>query len=216
MKLSVEQIHFIETALIVKCNFKDFDDVRMELTDHIASEIEVEIENNRLLFDTAFVKVMTRWNPMILPKSWSRYENVPYMVCKLWKSLDWKYNFSAIPFTLILTVGIMFLQRKEVEVGFLIYFIEFIGVLSCLFLNFKARKNKFKTTLSIYATDRLFTYSLLLILFISIAIGLNVYDGDTKSQPLLWVIIHTTVILSLRSILMYKNVKIENQLLKVM
>lgn len=33
MKLSVRQIDFIETALIEQCNFKDFDDVRMELTD---------------------------------------------------------------------------------------------------------------------------------------------------------------------------------------
>lgn len=110
----------------------------------------------------------------------------------------------------------MSLERKEVEVGFFVYAIAFVGVLSCLFLNVKARSNTFKTTLSIYATGRLLTYTLMLILFVFATIGVNVYDGDTLSQPLLWVITHTTVVLVLRSILMYKNIKIENQLLKVM
>lgn len=216
MKLSLEEIQSIDYVLSKHYSFENFDDVRIELVDHMATDVEAEMNNNQMLFDDALTRVLFKWKTEISWNRNSRYNEVPNIISRFWKSLDWKYNYSAIPFTLILTVGIMFLQRKEVEVGFIVYFIAFIGVLSCLFLNLKARRNNFKTTLSIYATDRLLTYSLLLILFISITIALNVYDGDTRSQPLLWVITHTTVVLSLRSILMYKNVKIENQLLKVM
>src|SRR5574344_1829717 len=100
-QLTTEQLQFIENALIDKCNFKYFDDVRLEVVDHIASEIEEEIQNNNISFNQAFVTIMTKWNPLILPKTWSRYENIPYIVTKLWKSLDWKFQFSAIPITLV-------------------------------------------------------------------------------------------------------------------
>src|SRR5690606_22477947 len=101
MKLTTEQIQIIETALNEKCNFKDFDDVRIELVDHIATEIEQELETNAYSFEQAFVKVMTRWNPLILPKSWSWYDNVPYIVCQLWKKLDLKLLYLAIPISAV-------------------------------------------------------------------------------------------------------------------
>src|SRR5690606_4552690 len=102
MKLTTEQIQIIETALNENCNFKEFDEVRIVSVDHIATEIEQETETHAYSFEQAFVKVMTRWNPLILPKSWSWYDNVPYIVCQLWKKLDLKLLYSAIPITLLI------------------------------------------------------------------------------------------------------------------
>lgn len=116
MKLTTEQIQIIETALNDKCNFKDFDDVRIELVDHIATEIEQELETNTNSFEQAFVKVMTRWNPMILPRTWSRYENVPFMVSKLWKRLDWKFQFSTIPLAALFSYIGFQLQEKDISI----------------------------------------------------------------------------------------------------
>lgn len=214
MKLSEQQIQIIETALIEKCEFHNFDDVRIELVDHIATEIEAEIETDNLTFESAFVKVMHRWNPIILPKSWSRYENVPYIVCELWKKLDWKYNYSSIPLTLL--IGYVLLQFKQEKVAaFAMYGIAFIGVLVGIYLIKLQRSNQFNTVLSMYAGMNLYYIVFLLILGIGVNFGLNIYDGDYASTPVLWVIVHCTIILIFRTILMRKNITIENQLLKV-
>lgn len=215
MKLSAEQIDFIETALIEKCNFKDFDDVRMELTDHIATEIETEIENNKLLFDAAFVKVMTRWNPMILPKSWSRYENVPYIVCKLWKSLDWKFQFAAIPIAALISYLFFLLQERDFSVYLLLLPILLAGLISNIYLLYRKIIIKIHSTLSSYALHKIFKLSLGMLLFI----GLNilVFNGITENsiQPLSFPTIYISLIMMGKSWVMHKHLKIENQLLKV-
>src|SRR5690606_20803189 len=214
MKLTTEQIQIIETALNEKCNFKDFDDVRIELVDHIATEIEQELETNAYSFEQAFVKVMTRWNPLILPKSWSWYDNVPYIVCQLWKKMDLKYNYSAIPITLLISIFLLYF-RKEVSLAYITYSVSLIGLVVSFYLINLHRKNQYNTVLSVYASNQIYTLTGVLILNIITNIGLNIYDRDMESVPMLWVIIHITVILILRTILMRKNIKIENQLLKV-
>src|SRR5690554_551466 len=214
MKLSDQQIQIIDTALIEKCEFDNFDDVHIELVDLIATEIGVEIETDNLTFESAFVKVMHRWNPIILPNSWSRYENVPYIVCKLWKKLDWKYNYSSIPLTLL--IGYVLLQFKQEKVAaFAMYSIAFIGVLVGIYLIKLQRSNQFNIVLSMYAGMNLYYIVFLLILGIGVNFGLNIYDGDYASTPALWVTVHCTIILIFRTILMRKNITIENQLLKV-
>ena len=215
MKLSTEQIDFIETALIEKCNFKDLDDVRMELTDHIATEIEAEMGNSKLLFDDPFVKVMTRWNPMILPKSWSRYENVPYIVCKLWKSLDWKFQFAAIPVAVLMSYFFFLLQERDFSVYLLLLPILFCGIISNIYLLYRKFTNKINSTLSSYALHKIFKLSLGMLLFI----GLNilVFNGVTENsiQPLSFPTIYISLIMIGKAWVMHQHLKIENQLLKV-
>jgi len=215
MKLSAEQVHFIETALIEKCNFKDFDDVRMELTDHIATEIEAEIENNKLLFDVAFVKVMTRWNPMILPKSWSRYENVPYIVCKLWKSLDWKFQFAAIPIAGLISYFFFLLQERDFSVYSLLLPILMCGIISNIYLLYRKFTNKINSTLSSYALYKIFRLSLGMLIFT--ALNILVFSGITENliQPLSFPNIYISLIMMGKAWVMHQHLKIENQLLKV-
>jgi len=215
MKLSAEQIDFIETALIEKCNFKDFDDVRMELTDHIATEIETEIENNKLLFDAAFVKVMTRWNSMILPKSWSRYESVPYMVCKLWKSLDWKFQFSAIPITLMVSLLAYYGQQNGISLYVFLLPILVLGVLANVYLLMSKYNNRVKSTLSSYALQKIFGQTLTLLAFLIIN-AFFISEGIRETiLPIFWPSTYVSLLMLGKAWVMKKHIKIENQLLKV-
>ena len=46
MKLSTEQINHINYVLRNDYSFEHFDDLRVELLDHIASDVELSIEKN--------------------------------------------------------------------------------------------------------------------------------------------------------------------------
>lgn len=61
MKLTAEQIEFINQTLIKK-GIK-YDDIKIEVTDHIASEIEGEIKTNQKTFREAYDQVFERWKP---------------------------------------------------------------------------------------------------------------------------------------------------------
>jgi hypothetical protein len=61
MKLTTEQLQCIDQTLIKK-GIK-FDDIKIEVIDHIASEIECEIETNQKPFLEAFNQVFERWKP---------------------------------------------------------------------------------------------------------------------------------------------------------
>lgn len=68
MKLSAEQIHQIEEKLYVDYDFY-YDDAKHEVIDHIASEIEEEMETNS--FEDAFCKVLQKWHDRLREVEWS-------------------------------------------------------------------------------------------------------------------------------------------------
>lgn len=68
MKLSAEQIKQIEEKLYVDYDFY-YDDAKHEVIDHIASEIEEEMETNS--FEDAFCKVLQNWHDRLREVEWS-------------------------------------------------------------------------------------------------------------------------------------------------
>jgi len=68
MKLSAEQIHQIEEKIYVDYDFY-YDDAKHEVIDHIASEIEEEMETNS--FEDAFCKVLQNWHDRLREVEWS-------------------------------------------------------------------------------------------------------------------------------------------------
>ncbi len=68
MKLSAEQIHQIEEKIYVDYDFY-YDDAKHEVIDHIASEIEEEMETN--LFEASFDKVFENWHDRLREVEWS-------------------------------------------------------------------------------------------------------------------------------------------------
>ena len=216
MKLSAEQIEYVDYILSEHYSFKNFDDVRIELVDHISTDVEAEMKNNQMiLFDDALTRVLFKWKDEISWDRTSKYDSVPKMVSKLWKKLDWKYKYCILPLTTILCFGSM-LYRKENWVTYMMYIFGGIGLVLGFYLMKLFSKNRFNTALSMYAEDQIKIYVGVLVLALIINLGVNYSDGDLLSQPALFVIVHTTLVFVMRTILMRKNIKIGNQLLKVM
>ncbi|OAB31511.1 hypothetical protein SAMN05444395_101485 [Flavobacterium fryxellicola] len=67
MKLTQEQIIFIDSILIL--NGIKFDDIKLEMMDHIASEIEILMDENELSFDENFKLVLEKWSEELQPSS---------------------------------------------------------------------------------------------------------------------------------------------------
>lgn len=67
MNLSKEQIDYID-AYLVKKGIK-YLDVKLEMVDHIASEIENKIENEHISFDDAFSVVIKTWQYQFVNRS---------------------------------------------------------------------------------------------------------------------------------------------------
>lgn len=214
MKLTTDQINHIDYVLRNDYSFEHFDDLRIELLDHIASDVELEMQENDILFDDALPVVLYKWNDEITCDRNSYYNSVPIIVAKLWKKLDWKYNICVLPLTAILTFGsIPFI--KEVWITYAMYSIACIGLVLGIYLLNLFRKNQFNTVLSKYAKNKIKFYVGLFLFAIILNIYANYSDGDLLSRPALFVVTHTTLVFAVRTILMRKNIKIENQLLKV-
>ena len=213
-QLTTDQINHIDYVLRNDYSFENFDDLRVELLDHIASDVEALMETNSISFEDALPVVLYKWNDEISWDRNSKYNRVPKMVSKLWKKLDWKYNYCIIPLTAILCFGSI-PYRKEEWMTYAMYVVGLVGIILGGYLLNLFSKNKFNTVLSMYAEDQIKIYEGILVLALVVNIGINYSDGDVLSRPALFVIIHTTVVFVMRTIIMRKNIKIENQLLKV-
>lgn len=214
MKLSTEQIESIDYVLSKHYSFENFEDLRTELLDHIASDVELEMQNNNMSFDNALPNVLHKWEDEITCDRDSYYNRVPIIVAKLWKKLDWKYNICILPLTAILVFGSLSFG-KENWVTYVMYFTACIGLVLGAYLLNLLRKNQFNTVLSMYSKNKIKLYVGLFLFALILNIGTNYSDGDLLSRPALFVVIHTTLVFAVRTIIMRKNIKIENQLLKV-
>lgn len=67
MKITKEQIDYIDAYLVKKG--VTYLDVKLEIIDHIASEIEEKIELENLLFDDAFNLVIKKWQYQFVQRS---------------------------------------------------------------------------------------------------------------------------------------------------
>src|SRR5690554_3072633 len=172
------------------------------------------MENNSISFEEALQNVLCEWNDEISCDKSSFYNSVPKIVGTLWKKLDWKYNICVLPLTFILVYGSLSFS-KENWVTYAMYFVACVGLVLGSYLLILLRKNQFNTVLSKYAKNKILLYVALFLFALILNIEANYSDGDLLSRPALFVIIHTTLVFAVRIIIMRKNIKIENQLLKV-
>lgn len=215
MKLTKDQIEEVDYVLRKHYTFENFDDLRTELVDHIASDVELLMQNEKLSFDEALSKILYKWKTEISWDRNSKHNSVPKMVSRLWRKLDWKYN----SITIALVVALFFLDqlfRKEEWGTFIMYLIGVVGCFLGVYLIKLFKKNRFNTVLSMYAEDKLIVNLSIVLIGIVVNILLNYFDGDFLSRPGFPAIVYATITLMIKTILMRRNIKIENQLLKVM
>lgn len=214
MHLTTDQIDYIDYVLRNDYSFEKFDDLRIELLDHIASDVENLMENKQISFEVALPEIFHKWNDEIAWNRNSKYKTVPKMVSNLWGKLDWKYNYSVMPITVIIFfVTLQF--RREDWVTYGMYLVGFFGVVLGSYLLILSYKNQFNTVLSNYVKDKLKLYFGYLIVLLMVNLGANYMDGDLLSRPSFVFIVQLSLVFFMRTIIMRKNIKIENQLLKV-
>lgn len=138
MKLTNQQIAQIEKTLVL--NGLIYEDIKLEITDHIASEIEQKISNEKTSFEVVFKEVFEKWKPELRPSSssWVGLMNsVPKIVLDKWVSITKRQQlkvlliiiFPALIFTLFFktnfekydyTIFTQFLKTISLLTSFLI------------------------------------------------------------------------------------------------
>ncbi|WP_422089729.1 hypothetical protein [Tenacibaculum ovolyticum] len=150
MELTKEQIQRVEKYLDKKgVKFIDF---RIEIFDHIISQIEQQLAIDNADFKTVFYQVTNKWNEQLdETSSWllGLTYTAPKIVIKKAKKVFKKYLFlSYLP--IIITFFVAFNSKLELNKIFsnLIFFALIILLLISIFYTFKIWKSKQKTVYS--------------------------------------------------------------------
>jgi hypothetical protein len=153
MKLTIEQIATIEETLVL--NGVVYDDIKLELLDHIATEIEHEMDAEQSSFETIFTEVFNKWDDLLETTSSSIWLGMlfkaPKLVVHKLVSYSKKQAFIALMlafiFSIVLNILIyytqlqLFLSALRIILTGLFFLMVLITIVS-LFLIWKS---KFKT-----------------------------------------------------------------------
>jgi hypothetical protein len=120
MKLTKHQIELIDESLI--SNDVIYVDVKYELMDHIASEIEHEIENNNSNFEDAFAIIFEKWKELLQSSSNPTWLGIllhgPKVVVDIWVSYTKKQLLYSLIYGLLfstaLTSFLHFYHQKNI------------------------------------------------------------------------------------------------------
>jgi hypothetical protein len=178
MKLTNQQITEIEETLVL--NGLKYDDIKLEVTDHIASEIEEKISNEEISFEVAFKEVFEKWKPQLRPATYGLWLGREYSGPKIIMDKMATYTksrlayilFGSVPLTLF-TITLIHLFNSETAIDI---FTKSIRVLYLLEVFFAALgwglifKSKTTTTFSY-----LFKKRSILIFFQPLLIGIGIF-----------------------------------------
>ena len=161
MKLTAEQIECINQTLIKK-GIK-FDDLKIEVLDHIASQIESEMKTTQTTFSEAFNKVFERWNVEFMPTR--AYFSLNTFYPKLART---KFGnqlklelITAISLSLILILSFQILPDSNARFQFIfwikkVFFYAYFGTIAAMFIfKFLNQKSKISSTYK-YLFDKQF------------------------------------------------------------
>ncbi|NRT12389.1 hypothetical protein [Flavobacterium sp. 14A] len=102
MKLTNQQIDTINEILVL--NGLVYDDIKLELVDHIASEIELAMDDKEVLFEEALKTAFSNWRGQLQPSTsiWLGSKNsAPRIVIDKWESIHRKENRSIFKYSFI-------------------------------------------------------------------------------------------------------------------
>lgn len=148
MKLNTQQIAEINQTLIEKGLI--YEDIKLEVTDHIASEIENQLENNKSNFNEVFDAVFSKWETELKLKSnwWSSGFVAPKIVIdkyalqvkkqfKFAALYDLMFSFIMVTITNIYPQEIAYTVSKIVYVA--CYSLISLMLVYCWFVNWKLK-----------------------------------------------------------------------------
>jgi hypothetical protein len=178
MKLTTKQIATIEETLVL--NGVVYDDIKLELLDHIATEIEAESSSEEKPFDVILKEVFEKWKPQLKPAAYGLWLGRGYAGPKIIMDKMATYTksrlayilFGSIPLTL-LAISVIHLFNSETAIAIFTKSIRGLYLAEVLFAAIGwilIFKSKTKTTFSY-----LFKKRSILIFFQPLLIGIGIW-----------------------------------------
>jgi hypothetical protein len=153
MKLTTQQIVKIEETLVLKGLI--YDDIKLEVTDHIASEIEAEMEEKEISFETAFKQAFENWKEQLKPSSsfWVGLINsAPGIVMKRWKSTTIRQQLLSLLIGILPTIvliGLFKIYNNSTAIDYAIQGLSLLFFCLTLYYRIIIWKSKRKTSFSL-------------------------------------------------------------------
>ena len=176
MKLTNQQISIIAETL--NLNGVVYDDIKLELLDHIASEIEFLMEENTLSFEENLKIVFEKWEPQLKPASdnlWVGYGlSVPKIILDKLVIEKKKELFVMSSIVIVLTLSLIVLNiffKNPFFITIIVQFLKSVSLIGAFFLlitKLLLLKSKMKTTYLF-----LFKRNFYLVLFYGLLIGIG-------------------------------------------
>ncbi|SHM89235.1 hypothetical protein [Flavobacterium xinjiangense] len=178
MKLTNQQLTIITETLVL--NGVVYDDIKLELIDHIASEIEAETSNNAKPFEIILKEVFEKWKLQLRPASHNLWLGSGFSAPKI--ILDKLANdkkrelFAGAIIICLFTVAILSINNKLqsplvlLGIVFFIKTVSLVGALLMLSGKLFLLKSKIKSTYLFR-----FNKSFYLILFYGVLIGIGLF-----------------------------------------
>jgi hypothetical protein len=183
MRLTNQQITTIEQTLVL--NGVVYDDIKLELLDHIATEIESIIDESQFSFEENLKKVFAKWKNELTPSSsfWIRNnKSIPKIVIQ--KSIKMIQHVFLMSFCLGLgtavAITLIFKNNANQEVlvvlNTLLRAMALFGVVFLIYAKFRLWQSKQESTYSYLFNQNGFLQVINLVL---IATGLFRFKGNT-------------------------------------
>ncbi|WP_410879073.1 hypothetical protein [Myroides sp. DW712] len=129
--LSTEQLHAIEARLCLKYNLK-YEEIRNELVDHIACEIEDKMEQGEQ-YEEGFTLVFRKWNVRLIADKKGVYQGIPHFIVnqlnKEYRKVALQSGVLTVVFTLLLFLSTHYFQLNNLLLLNSLFFVNAIGVL---------------------------------------------------------------------------------------
>lgn len=116
MKITASQIEKIEETLLL--NRIIYEDLKLELTDHIASEIEFKMAVNSMDFDIAMKEVMEGWKEQLKPKTYGFFLGNNYTGAKIYMDKALKFTRNEFKWLLILVIILIVIKAFDFDITF--------------------------------------------------------------------------------------------------
>lgn len=188
MKLTNQQIEIIDQTLVL--NGMVYDDVKLELIDHIATDIENQLENQESDFEVALKKSFENWSDQLqLAKSFwvNTKKAVPRMLLDKWILEAKKKLIKASIIAIVLTVLITNIERivdnENVIINTrrilrVIFSLELAAILVFKFIIWKSDRKSFSGFL--FQTQTRFAVLFMMLLFCLKGMPLLSLNADLK------------------------------------
>lgn len=148
MKLTTTQIEEINETLIQKGLI--YDDIKLEVIDHIASEIENELENNQSYFTEAFEDVFSKWQSELkLTSNWwsSGFVAPKIVIDKYALQVKKQFKFAALYDLMFSVLMVTITNLYPQEIAYTVSKIVYVACYSlislmlvyCWFVNWKLK-----------------------------------------------------------------------------